>query len=139
MPTNYLLDTNAISVLALGDTTAWTHLRGLSPSDELYTCFIVVGEWEYGIRHAQGAGRQAQIRAAGTPIFTALTTVWESSPGVASEYGKIHAALRAAGHLIPTNDIWIAAVAAVHDATIITSDPHFQHVPGIRLVDWTRT
>ena len=137
MPTDYLIDTNTVTALADGLTTAWTHLRNINLADELYTCFVV-GGWEYGILNAPGLRRQAQIRTAGAPIFASLTAVWESSPAIAREYGAINADLRAAGQLIPTNDIWIAATARVYGATVVTSDPHFSRVAGLRVVDWTQ-
>jgi predicted nucleic acid-binding protein len=133
-----LLDTNIITALANGHADAWNHLRGLDPADEIYTCFIVVGEWEYGIRAAQGQRRQAQIRAAGAPLFAALTALWESTPDIALQYGVICAQLRAVGQMIPTNDIWIAATALVHNATVVTTDPHFQRVTGLNVVNWTQ-
>lgn len=138
MPTDYLLDTNAVTTLAAKDATALSHVASLDAADEIYTCFVVVGEWEYGIRHAPGQQRQTQIRTAGAPIFAALTAVWDSTPAIALEYGLLHAELRAAGQLIPTNDIWIAAVARIYGATVVTTDPHFRRVAGLNVVDWTQ-
>ena len=36
--------------------------------------------------------------------------------------------LRRRGTPIPTNDIWIAALAAREGATVLTSDGHFAHI-----------
>lgn len=138
MPVNYLLDTNAITALSVGLPQATARLSGLDPADEIYTCFVVLGEWEYGVRCAPGAARQTAIRAAGDRIISALTGIWESSPAIAVEYGEVHAQLRAVGRVIPTNDIWIAAAARVNRATVVTSDPHFGRVSGLNVVDWTR-
>lgn len=44
MPTDYLLGTHAVTTLAAGDSTAWYHVGSLGAADEIYTCFIVVGE-----------------------------------------------------------------------------------------------
>ena len=138
MPTNYLVDTNTLTALANGDRTALEYLHGLAPEDEVYPCFVNVGEWEYGIRNAPGQRRQEAIRAAGSPLFAALTGVWESSPAIALAYGALHASLRSVGQLIPTNDIWIAATAIAHGATVVTTDPHFRRVPTLAVVDWTQ-
>ncbi len=115
-----------------------THLRQLSPDDDIGTCFIVVGEWEYGLLNAKAMAKQAQIRATGAPLFAALTAIWDSTPAIALRYGAIHAALRADGQMIPTNDIWIAATALEQNATVVTTDPHFQRVAGLNVVDWTQ-
>ncbi|MBD3320169.1 MAG: hypothetical protein GF350_03650 [Chitinivibrionales bacterium] len=42
--------------------------------------------------------------------------------------------LRAKGRPIPTNDIWIAASAFETVSHLITSDRHFEHVPGLPVV-----
>ncbi len=126
-----------MTALAHGNTVAWGHVRSLTAGDELYTCFIVAGEREYGIRNAPGRQRQTLIRSAGAPIFAALRAVWDSSPAITLEYGHITAHLRVTGQLIPTNDTWIAATARVYGATVVTTDPHFRRVPGLNVVDWT--
>ena len=138
MPTNYIVDTNTVTALANAHAVALAHLNNLDPDDEVFSCFIVVGEWEYGIRNAQGQQRQEQIRAAGAPIFAALTATLESSPAISLQYGAFHAQLRQAGQIIPTNDLWIAAIAHVHLATVVTTDPHFQRIPSLSVIDWTQ-
>jgi predicted nucleic acid-binding protein len=138
LPTTYLLDTNTITALANGHPTAWNHLRTLNTDDEIVSCFIVVGEWEYGIQNASGPKRQAQIGTAGHAIFSALTAVWESTPAIALQYGTIQARLRSIRQLVPTNDIWIAATALINDATVVSSDPHFRRIPTLKVVDWTQ-
>lgn len=49
-------------------------------------------------------------------------------------YGGTFQVLRLQGTPIPTNDIWIAALALQHDLTLDTGDAHFQHVPRLKLV-----
>jgi tRNA(fMet)-specific endonuclease VapC len=45
-------------------------------------------------------------------------------------------ALRKAGTHIPTNDVWIAALAARDGATVLTYDQHFQliHRVGAKIL-----
>ncbi|MDQ3815781.1 MAG: PIN domain-containing protein [Armatimonadota bacterium] len=71
-------------------------------------------------------------------IFAALTAVLESTPDIALQYGALYSHLGAAGQMIPTNDVWIAATAMVHNATVVTTDPHFHRVSGLTVVDWTQ-
>ncbi len=75
---------------------------------------------------------------AGAPIFDALTDIWESTPAIAQQYAVFHAELRAVGQIIPTNDIWIAATAYVHNAVVVTTDPHFQRLTELSVIDWTK-
>jgi len=39
------------------------------------------------------------------------------------------------GIVLPAQDILIAAHALEADATLLTHDAHFQHIPGLRVVD----
>ena len=125
MPTQFLLDTNIVTAFAQRNAITLSHLHSLGANDEIYTCFIVIGEWENGILNAPGVRRRAEIRTSGTSILSGLKAIWESTPAISLRYGALHSELRAKGQLIPTNDIWIAATALANRATVITSDPHF--------------
>jgi tRNA(fMet)-specific endonuclease VapC len=54
----------------------------------------------------------------------------------AESYSEIRHELKAAGTPIPTNDLWIAAVARQHRFQIITRDTHFRAVRGLRVLAW---
>jgi len=56
--------------------------------------------------------------------------------GTCEHYGDLAARLRKKGKPLPTNDIWIAALALQHDMILATCDPHFQHVPGLKTENW---
>lgn len=49
----------------------------------------------------------------------------------AEYYSKIYLDLRKNGTPIPTNDIWIAAVAMQHGLALFTLDKHFNSVDGL--------
>ena len=51
-------------------------------------------------------------------------------------YGEIMANLFKKGKPIPTNDVWIAAIAKQHKLTIITKDKHFKEIEGITVKYW---
>jgi tRNA(fMet)-specific endonuclease VapC len=56
---------------------------------------------------------------------------------VAKEAARIIAELTEKGSMISMNDVYIAAVARVHDETVLTSDvAHFEKVDGLNVVDW---
>lgn len=46
-------------------------------------------------------------------------------------YAAIVLDLKVAGKPLPANDIWIAAVAARHGATVLTYDGHFGHIARV--------
>ena len=51
----------------------------------------------------------------------------------ADYYARIYKALKANGTPLPTNDIWIAASALEHGASVLSGDSHFSYVPMLKL------
>ncbi len=49
-------------------------------------------------------------------------------------YASILNALKSSGRPIPTNDIWISAVALQHGLPLFSKDRHFKWVPGLLLI-----
>ncbi len=49
----------------------------------------------------------------------------------AEYYSRIYLNLREKGSPIPTNDIWIAAVAMQNGLAVFTKDNHFSHIDGL--------
>ncbi|OQX27145.1 MAG: VapC toxin family PIN domain ribonuclease [Desulfobacteraceae bacterium IS3] len=49
-------------------------------------------------------------------------------------YAQILEQLKKIGKPIPTNDIWIAAVALQHGLEFFTKDRHFNHISGLTLI-----
>lgn len=49
-------------------------------------------------------------------------------------YASIYSQLRKKGKPIPTNDIWIAAIAIQHDLSLMTLDNHFGFVEGLSII-----
>jgi tRNA(fMet)-specific endonuclease VapC len=68
------------------------------------------------------------------PIFRSLrrflrhpmVEVLDVDDDAARVYAEIMVALREAGTPLPTNDIWVAAVASCDGATVLTYDDHFR-------------
>jgi predicted nucleic acid-binding protein len=44
--------------------------------------------------------------------------------------------LKLAGHPIPENDIWIAALARQHNLPVVSRDLHFRWVEGLKTIAW---
>lgn len=138
MPTLYLLDGNIITALTQLNPVTRQYIAALSPDDEMFTCFIVVGEWEYGVLNAPIDRLRQEIRKQGELALSGMSRIIESSPAINRVYGEIAAELRRAGTMIPQNDMWIAAVARVVGATVVTHDNHFRKVKNLPVVDWTK-
>ena len=59
-----------------------------------------------------------------SPVVEVLSVDSETS----RHYAEIVAELRRAGTPVPTNDIWIAAIAARSGTTVLTCDDHFERI-----------
>ena len=63
----------------------------------------------------------------------------EITEEVAGFYARVRAGLEARGEVIGANDLWIAATALTHGATLVTNNTaEFSRVPGLVLEDWTQ-
>lgn len=50
---------------------------------------------------------------------------------VVNECARLRAACRAAGVVVPDNDIWIAATANTRGWPLASCDKHFEHIPDV--------
>ena len=126
------LDTSAYSRFRRGDapvveiisTARWVGL----PS-------VVLGELSTGfLLGGQAARNEEELRRF---LRHPLVEVLDVDDDAARIYAEIMVALRKAGTPpTPTNDVWIAALAARAGATVLTYDQHFQliHRVGARIL-----
>lgn len=63
----------------------------------------------------------------------------ELTEEVAEQYARFRAELETRGAGIGGNDLWIAATALAHGATLVTNNTgEFSRVPGLMIEDWSR-
>jgi tRNA(fMet)-specific endonuclease VapC len=124
-----IFDTNALSAFADGDDKL---LRALGNETELALPAIVLGEYLFGIQQSRLRTSYQTWLQANLPFFDLLPIVRET----AERYSEIRRELKAAGTPIPTNDLWIAAVARHHRMPLVTRDGHFRAVQGLRVLPW---
>jgi tRNA(fMet)-specific endonuclease VapC len=120
------IDTNVYSAFMRGSPGAVGALR---ETGELYVPLIVLGEllagFAAGARPAKNRDELARFMA------SPRVSVLEPDETTAHYYADIFVALRARGTPIPTNDLWIAALARQHRVSLLTHDRHFGAVPGL--------
>ena len=93
-----------------------SRLAGGWSEDELRTGFLLGGRRERN---------ESELDAfLANPVVQVLPIDAETS----HHYAEIVADLRKAGTPVPTNDVWIAATAARHGASVLTFDEHFQQI-----------
>ena len=91
--------------------------------------FIVLAEIRVG---AQSIKRgDAQVRILGELLQQPGVRVVHSSDSTTHHYAALYARLRKAGTPIPTNDLWIAALAIEHSLVLYSRDAHFDLIPSI--------
>ncbi len=124
----YVVDTSAYShfhrgdrqVVNLMDSALWLGM----PS-------IVLGELEVGFLLGMPdrleSNREALREFLDNPVVDELGLDHE----VGRAFAEIVVALRRDGVKLPTNDIWIAATAARHGATVLTYDTHFRAIDRV--------
>ena len=124
-----LIDTNIYSLAMRGEPGVLDRLQQL---DEIGFAVVSLGELLVGFR---GGSRETENRLElsrflDSPRVQVLTIDEET----ADFYAAIVLALKRTGTPIPTNDIWITALAQRHGLPVYTKDAHFKVVPGLVLV-----
>ena len=123
-----VIDTNVYSGFMRGEQRAVLALRA---AHEIHLPLIVLAELLAGF----AAGARAQKNRHELARFMASPRVHGLKPDekTAQHYADVYAALRKQGTPIPTNDLWIAALARQHRLPLLSFDAHFGIVPGLVL------
>jgi len=121
-----LIDTNIYSLAMKGDGNVVDALRKI---DQIGFAAISVGELYSGFKNGnrETTNREELNVFLDSPRVVVHTIYVET----ADFYASILNNLKATGTPIPTNDIWIAAVAFQHGYIIFTKDRHFDLIPGL--------
>ncbi len=124
----YVLDTSAYSNFQRGDPQV---IELIDSADWLGVPWIVLGELELGfllsMAQRSDSNRSTLREFLAHPIVETLG-LDESTSRI---YAEIVAALRQAGRPLPTNDIWIAAIAARQGISVLTYDRHFAAIQRV--------
>ena len=121
-----LLDTNRLSdALAMVDEV--TDL--LETVEEIYVPVIALGEIRAGFLRGRRAAKN-ETRLQWFLSQNGVSTLGVDA-SVSHRYAGVHHALRTLGRPVPTNDLWLAAMAIEHGLSLYTRDAHFTHIPGL--------
>ena len=119
----YCLDTSAYSRFMRGDGPVVEILDG---AEWVGVPAITLGELRAGFVAGRHRTRnESELRAfLANPVVEVLVVDDEAS----RHFAEIVGDLRRAGTPLPTNDVWIAAIAARAGAAVLTYDAHFQKI-----------
>ncbi len=124
-----LIDTNIYSFALRGDEDTVTVLR---KANEIGISAISIGELLSGFKRG---GREAKNREELEQFLDSTRVIlYGVDEETAEFYAGIIDNLRRLGTPIPTNDIWIAAIAFQHGLKLYSKDTHFSKVPGLQMI-----
>jgi len=126
-----ILDTSAL--VALERAVGGKFPLALEPDETYALPAIVWAEALVGVRLAVDASRAAR-RLARLEAVRRVTGIEDFTPLVAEHYADIFSELSLAGHLIPQNDIAVAATARTLGFGVLVGpadESHFRQVPGL--------
>lgn len=124
---SYVIDTNVLSRYFDGDKSL---KDSVERCNEAVIPVTVVAELEGGYRNGNRYAQNSII------LNSFLAKPWVRvvvlDKNTAAIYGELYAYLRKQGTPIPTNDIWIAAVAIAEGLPLLTLDSDFDNLPQVR-------
>jgi tRNA(fMet)-specific endonuclease VapC len=122
----YCLDTSAYSNFRRGHDEL---VSVIDRADWIGIPTVTMGELRTGF--LLGARRERNELELDEFLANPVVEVLEVDAEASRHYAEIVADLRRAGTPLPTNDIWIAATAARHGASVLTCDEHFERIARV--------
>lgn len=128
----YLLDTNILSDLIRNPSGAAAQRIEAVGAQAICTSIIVAAELRYGCAKKGSAKLSERVAS----VLQAIPVLALDSPADA-QYGKLRAALEAAGQPIGGNDLLIAAQALALGLTLVTDNTReFGRIHGLKVENW---
>lgn len=115
--------------------TTWASLLGPRSDEPIVLPAVVYAELLVGVHLADGTDRAA-VRRARIEALTMRAPIVDFSAAIAEEWARLFARLRQAGHLIPSNDLAVAATALHLDFGVLvgpSDERHYRRVAGLRI------
>lgn len=129
----YLLDTNVCVMYLNGRSTVVRDRLLATPIEEMAVCFVVKAELFYGAMRSNKPSQTLARQQEFLKQFVSLPFGDEA----ALSFGMVRAQLASAGTPIGSYDLQIAAIALVHNLTLVTHNTReFNRVDGLKVEDW---
>lgn len=132
----FLLDTNVFAALTQPKPDRAVERPFNKHAGDLATASIVVHEMWFGIERLRPSRRRTELERFMTEVVSGVK-VLPYGERAARWHALERARLAALGRSTALADGQIAAVAAVHDATVVTANvAHFELFEGLRVENW---
>jgi len=130
---DYLVDTNHVSKILEGERKLRSRLQKAEGTGDTFGISVtVLGELYYAVY----ASQRKKENLARLKAFLDSVILWEYDRPTAEEFGRIQAEQKVKGRPIPPSDAQIAAVARLHNLTILSNDRHFAFVSELAVENW---
>ena len=126
---NIAIDTNRYRDFCDNDPVAIDHIQR---ADRIFLPFVSLAELRAGFRCGSRTLENENILTRFLNS-TRVTTLYPTDQ-TTYHYAQLFAQLRNQGTPIPTNDIWIAALALENNLLLFSRDTHFKHIPQLSLI-----
>jgi len=125
-----LIDTNIYGELLRGQAAI---VELLKEPEIIAISVITIGELLAGFERSKRKNKNQEE----LDIFlnSPRVLIYDIDAETTEFYAKIFGELKRADTPIPTNDMWIAALALQHGTKLISMDAHFKKVQGLFLVE----
>jgi len=120
------LDTNSYVDFCKGIEKVVTPVRS---AEKIYISFIVLAELRAGFLCSFQS--ESNERNLSRFLNTSRVSILYADEQTTHHYAKLFLQLRKQGTPIPTNDLWIAALAVQYDLILCSRDSHFDHLAQI--------
>ena len=124
-----LVDSNRYQDLCAGSPEV---LRLIQRAQEIHLPFVVLGELRAGFA-CSTRGRENE-RVLARFLNSPRVHVLYADEATTHHYANLFRQLRTQGTPIPSNDLWVAALAMQHGLTLLSRDEHFAHLPQLQVV-----
>lgn len=122
-----LLDTNRYTDFCKSVPEA---VAPVTAAEHVFLPFVALAELRGGF-HAGTLARENE-RTLTRFLASERVSVLYPDETTTQVYAGLFAQLRRQGTPIPTNDIWIAALALQHNLALLSRDAHFDNLPQLR-------
>jgi tRNA(fMet)-specific endonuclease VapC len=132
----FLLDTNVFAAIAQPKPHRGVERAFARHAQDLVTASVVLHEMWFGIERMPRSRRRAELERFMSEVVAGIRAL-PYGERAARWHGIERARLAALGRSTSLADGQIAAIAAVHDATLVTANVgHFESFDGLRVENW---
>jgi tRNA(fMet)-specific endonuclease VapC len=133
---NCVLDASAFTAAMRREPAMMEFLMSRLPGD-VATAPSVVAEIEYGIRRIGRDSRKRFLLERERDRLLSVLKVLSWTPEVSGLFGSFKADLERRGQTVDDLDVAVAAIAAAHEAEVVTANPDpFHRIAGVSSRHW---